>query len=362
MQPVLFAVEVALAALWRSWGVEPDAVVGHSMGEVAAACVAGALSLEDGVAVICRRSALMKRISGQGEMALVELSIEDAKAALVGFEDRLGVAVSNGSRSTVLSGDPAALAQVLAKLEAREVFCRRVKVDVASHSPQMDPLLDELVAKVAGVAPRAAQVPMRSTVTGQPVEGPELVARYWADNLRQPVRFAQVVQGLFADGFTIFVEMSPHPILVSAVEAIRKEMGSEGFAAGSLRREQPERRTLLESLGGLFVHGQPLDAKRLLSLRATRSAADLPMAAQAASGTRPPRHGARAAPPRTTRSSVSASRWREPTPSTGQGPLHERARLADRSPGRRQGARAGGGPRGARSRRPVNITRTGRPR
>jgi acyl transferase domain-containing protein/NADPH:quinone reductase-like Zn-dependent oxidoreductase/NAD(P)-dependent dehydrogenase (short-subunit alcohol dehydrogenase family)/acyl carrier protein len=270
VQPVLFAMEVALAALWRSWGVEPHAVVGHSMGEIAAACVAGALSLEDGVAVICRRSALMKRISGQGEMALVELSIDEAKAAIAGFEDRLGVAVSNGTRSTVLSGDPAALAQVLATLEAREVFCRRVKVDVASHSPQMDPLLDELVAKVAGVSPRAAQVPMRSTVTGKTIEGAELVARYWADNLRQPVRFAHVVQGLLADGFTLFVEMSPHPILVQAVEALRKEQGIVGLATGSLRREQPERRTLLESLGGLFVHGEPLDARRLFPAGARR--------------------------------------------------------------------------------------------
>ena len=270
VQPALFAMEVALAALWRAWGVEPNAVVGHSMGEIAAACVAGAISLEDGVAVICRRSALMKRISGQGEMALVELSIDEAKAAIAGFEDRLGVAVSNGIRSTVLSGDPAALAQVLATLEAREVFCRRVKVDVASHSPQMDPLLDELVAQVAGVSPRAAQVPMRSTVTARSVEGPELVARYWADNLRQPVRFAQVVQGLFADGFTLFVEMSPHPILVQAVEALRKEAGSPGVATGSLRREQPERRTLLESLGALYVHGQPLDAKRLFPAGARR--------------------------------------------------------------------------------------------
>jgi acyl transferase domain-containing protein/NADPH:quinone reductase-like Zn-dependent oxidoreductase/acyl carrier protein len=263
VQPLLFAMEVALAALWRAWGVEPDAVVGHSMGEVAAACVAGALSLEDGVAVICRRSALMKRISGQGEMALVELSIDQAKTEIVGLEDKLGVAVSNGSRSTVLSGDPAALAEVLTKLEARGVFCRRVKVDVASHSPQMDPLLDELVAKVASVAPRSATVPMRSTVTGQTLAGPEMVARYWADNLRQPVRFGEAVRSLFAEGHTLFVEMSPHPILISAVEENRKEVRAPGVAAGSLRREQPERRTLLESLGALHLHGVPLDAKRL---------------------------------------------------------------------------------------------------
>jgi len=263
VQPVLFAMEVALAALWRSWGVEPHAVVGHSMGEVAAACVAGALSLEDGVAIICRRSSLMMRVRGQGEMALVELTIDEAKAEIAGLEDRLGVAVSNGARSTVLSGEPAALAQVLAKLDGRGIFTRRVKVDVASHSPQMDPLLDELVSKLAAVAPRAAQIPMRSTVTSQPLAGPELTARYWADNLRQPVRFADTVKALFAEGFTIFVEISPHPILASAVEDIRKEVRSKGVAAASLRRDQPERKTLLESLGNLYLHGQPLDAARL---------------------------------------------------------------------------------------------------
>ncbi len=263
VQPVLFAVEVALAALWRSWGIEPDAVVGHSMGEVAAACVSGALSVSDGAAVICRRGALLTRITGKGEMALVELSMEEASLALAGFEDRVAVAVSNGRRSTVLSGEPTALVEILSRLEERGVFCRRVKVDFASHSPQVDPVLEDLVSRLQTIVPAAASVPMRSTVTGACLAGPELGARYWADNLRQPVRFAQAVRALFADGFSIFVEMSPHPILASAVEEIRKEVRSHGVAVGSLRREQPERRTLLESLGVLFLHGHPLDPTRL---------------------------------------------------------------------------------------------------
>jgi acyl transferase domain-containing protein/D-arabinose 1-dehydrogenase-like Zn-dependent alcohol dehydrogenase/acyl carrier protein/NADP-dependent 3-hydroxy acid dehydrogenase YdfG len=263
VQPVLFAIEVALATLWRAGGIEPHAVVGHSMGEVAAACVAGALSLEDGAAVICRRSALLSRVSGQGEMALVELSIDQANAELKGFEDRLGVAVSNSRRSTVLSGDPGALASVLERLEKRGVFCRRVKVDVASHSPQMDPLVGELVAKLHGLAPRAAQVPMRSTVTGAVLKGPELKPSYWADNLRQPVRFGRAVESLLSEGFTLFVEMSPHPILVPAIEENRQAAQAAGVAVGSLRREQPERATMLESLGALHVHGHPLDPERL---------------------------------------------------------------------------------------------------
>ena len=166
VQPVLFSVEVALAALWRSWGVEPDALVGHSMGEVAAAHVAGILTLEDAAKVICRRSRLLRRVSGKGAMALVELALPEAEKALSGYEDRLSVAVSNGPRSTVLSGDPAALEAVLATLEKRGVFCRRVKVDVASHSPQVDPLREDLRAALSDVRPRKALLAMRSTVTG----------------------------------------------------------------------------------------------------------------------------------------------------------------------------------------------------
>jgi acyl transferase domain-containing protein/surfactin synthase thioesterase subunit/acyl carrier protein len=270
VQPVLFAFQIALAALWRAWGVEPDGVVGHSMGEVAAAVVAGALSLEDGASVICRRSRLLLTISGQGEMALVELSLDDAQTAILGFEDRLSVAVSNSLRSTVLSGQPEALARVLARLESQGVFCRRVKVDVASHSPQVEPLLEELVASLGDLKPGVARVPMYSTVTASLLQGTELTGRYWADNLRQPVRFAQTVRALFHEGFTLFVENSPHPLLVTAVEQARQDLSMPGWATGSLRREQSERLTLLESLGALHVHGHPLDGHRLFPAGARR--------------------------------------------------------------------------------------------
>ena len=171
MQPVLFSIQVALAALWRSWGVEPDAVVGHSMGEIAAAHVAGALSLEDAARIICRRSALLRRTSGRGAMAVVELSLDDARTALTGREDRLSIAVSNSPRSTVISGDPQALDDLLASLEAREVFCRRIKVDVASHSPQMDPLRADLFEALQGLSPRKAAVAFCSTVEGTQIGG-----------------------------------------------------------------------------------------------------------------------------------------------------------------------------------------------
>jgi NADPH:quinone reductase-like Zn-dependent oxidoreductase/malonyl CoA-acyl carrier protein transacylase/NADP-dependent 3-hydroxy acid dehydrogenase YdfG/acyl carrier protein len=225
------------------------------MGEVAAAHVAGVLSLEDAVAIICRRSRLLRRISGQGAMALVELPVVEAESTLVGYEDRLSVAVSNSPRFTVLSGDPSALAEVLALLESRGVFCRRVNVDVASHSPQVDPLREELIAALAALKPGAALIPMRSTVTGAMVSGAELSAEYWADNVRQPVRFAQSVQSLIDDGHLVFVEMSPHPILLPSVQEILGTAARDGVAVGSLRRKQDERQTLLESLGTLWVHG-----------------------------------------------------------------------------------------------------------
>ncbi|XXX76160.1 type I polyketide synthase [Sorangium sp. So ce134] len=263
VQPVLFAMEVALAALWRSWGVEPDAVVGHSMGEVAAAHVAGALSLQDAAAVICRRSRLLRNVSGKGAMALVELSLADAERALSGREDRLSVAVSNGPRATVIAGDPAALEEVLAGLEREHIFCRRVKVDVASHSPQMDVLRADLLAALSDVAPTAASIPMRSTVTAEPLRGDELSAAYWADNLRKPVLFSRVVERWIEAGHTVFVEMSPHPILLPSVEENLREGGVEGAALPSLRRGQDERRSLLESLGKLVVRGYPVAWKRL---------------------------------------------------------------------------------------------------
>ncbi|XXX76157.1 type I polyketide synthase [Sorangium sp. So ce134] len=263
VQPVLFAIEVALAALWRSWGVEPAAVVGHSMGEVAAAHVAGALTLQDAAAVICRRSRLLRKVSGKGAMALVELTMAEAEQALAGHADRLSVAVSNGPRSTVIAGEPAALEEVLTKLEQRRVFCRRVKVDVASHSPQMDPLRPELLAALGGLSPREASIPMRSTVTGERLRGGELSAGYWADNLRKPVLFSRVIQDLIDLGHALFVEMSPHPILVPALEENLREATAQGAALGSLRRQVDERRSLLESLGALFARGAKVDWKSL---------------------------------------------------------------------------------------------------
>src|SRR5579859_371206 len=263
IQPALFAIEIALAALWRSWGIEPQAVVGHSLGEIAAAYVAGALSLDDAVKIICHRSRLFKRTIGQGGMAAVELSIEEARRVLVGFEDRVSIAVSNGPTSTVLSGDPAALAAILDQLQRRDIFCRMVKVDFASHSPQMEPLRADLLRALEGLQPQAESVPIYSTVTGQVSHGLEFDTLYWARNMREPVLFSTAVQRLVEDGHDIFLEISPHPILLSAMQQGFHHFGQEGAVLPSLRREEDEHTVLLGSLGTLYTLGYPVDWNRI---------------------------------------------------------------------------------------------------
>ncbi len=304
IQPALFAIGVALSALWRSWGVEPDAVVGHSMGEVAAAHVAGALSLEDAAKIICQRSRLLERVRGRGAMAVVELSSADARAAISGFEDLLSVAVSNSSRSTVLSGDPAALDEVLGELDRRGVFCRRVKVDVASHSPQMDALRDDLLTALGELAPGSAAVPMCSSVTSAMVAGPELDAAYWYRNLREPVRFSDVVKRLAEQEHGVFIEMSPHPILLAPIEEEVRHLGKTAVLVPSLRRQEDEGRTMLGALGALHASGYPVDfSKRHPTRGGCVSLPTYPWQRErcwtavdaAKSSAEPPRRGARAA-------------------------------------------------------------------
>ena len=263
IQPTLFSIQIALAALWRSWGVEPDAVVGHSMGETAAAFVAQALSLEDAARVICTRAKLLRRISGKGAMAMVALTMDQARECLAGFEDRVSVAVSNSPRSTVLSGDPSALQGIIQKLEARNVFCRAVKVDVASHSPQVDVLTGDLLRELDTIQPRETSVPMYSTVAAERIEGRQLDASYWVSNLRCPVLFSRTVQKLADDGHTVFIELSPHPVLTAAIEETATSAGRKVSAIPSLEREKDEQLTLRNSVGRLYTIGYSVDWARL---------------------------------------------------------------------------------------------------
>ncbi|MGH2352664.1 MAG: type I polyketide synthase, partial [Chloroflexota bacterium] len=258
VQPALFSIQVALAATWQAWGITPDAVIGHSMGEVAAAHVAGALTLEDAARVICRRSRLLRQLSGRGAMAVVELSHEAVQGLLNGHQDRISVGASNSPRSTVLSGDRDALQQVVAGLEARHVACRWIKVDVASHSPQMDSLRDELLRALDGLRPQPARLPICSTVTARFLAGSELTPAYWFENLRRPVLFWPALARLAQDHDS-FLEVSPHPVLKPAVEDGLRHLGTGGVALASLRRGEDERATLSHALGRLYQQGVEVD-------------------------------------------------------------------------------------------------------
>ncbi|HWU89704.1 MAG TPA: beta-ketoacyl synthase N-terminal-like domain-containing protein, partial [Kofleriaceae bacterium] len=260
-QPVLFALQVALAAWWRSHGIEPHGIVGHSAGEVAAAHVAGALSLADAIEVIYHRGRLAQQVSGAGRMALVELSPDDATRALRGHERQVSIAACNGPSSTILSGDPAALAEVMAGLARQGVHARLLaSVAFASHSPQMEPLIAPMAAAIAQIQPTPTALAMVSTVTGQPIDGTALSASYWANQMRAPVQFAAALDRLLDDGHRMFVEIGHHPVLLADLgEALRGRGG--GVALPSLRRGEDDRTTLLSSLGELYGRGVAVDWK-----------------------------------------------------------------------------------------------------
>ncbi len=264
VQPVLVALAIAYARLWQKLGVEPEAVVGHSMGEVGAAHVAGVLDLDQAMRIICRRSALMRRTSGHGAMALVELSLDEARRRIVGREAELAVAVSNSPRSSVISGDPQAVAEMLSELNRDDVFCRLVKVDVASHSPQMEPLAAELAAELAALTPREAALSIHSTVLARRAQGDEFGAAYWARNLRQPVRFADTVAGLVDEGANVFVELGPHAVLLPSVQQTAQAAGRTPATIACGERDADDARRLMVAVGGLWAAGVPIAWSRVL--------------------------------------------------------------------------------------------------
>lgn len=259
IQPVLAVVQMALARQLMAWGVEPDAVLGHSMGEVPAAHVAGALSLQDALTVLVVRSRLLAEIAGQGAMALVDEEASRVEARIERFEGAVSVAALNGPRSTVVSGDPSAVDRLLAELEAEGTFCRRVRVDVASHSAQTDPLLPRLAAELSGIQPMTSTTPFHSTVLGELVEGERLGPEYWTSNLRNPVRLLRTVTGLVEDGIDLFVEIAPHPVLLTSLADIAADSGERPTLVSVARREEPETRRFLEGVSRLHVAGCPVE-------------------------------------------------------------------------------------------------------
>lgn len=256
VQPTLWAMQVALASVWRHWGIEPDLVVGHSMGEIAAAATTGAMTVREAAAVVCRRSALLAHLPERGAMWVVRLGEQAAQESIGEFADTVCVGVINSDRSTVLSGDPAALRKVVDPLRAAGVYCQQVQVDYASHSPQVDPIREDLLAALSGVRPRSGDIPMFSTVRDRLVDGAELNASYWADNLRLPVRFASAMCSVLMEHRdTLFIEISPHPLLRTAIEDAAEACEARATVIPSLLRGEPETLTLLTGLATAYVEG-----------------------------------------------------------------------------------------------------------
>ncbi|MEU8080909.1 acyltransferase domain-containing protein [Catellatospora citrea] len=255
IQPMIYAIQVALAESWRTRGVVPGAVIGHSVGEIAAAVAAGVFDRRHGATLVCRRSALLASVAGQGAMAMVSLPFAEVEQRLTGRGDVVA-AIAAATCSTVVSGTPDAVAQLSAQWQAEGVTVRKVASDVAFHSPQMDPLLAGLATALAELRPVAPTVPLYSAALADPRSDAVRDAAYWVANLRNPVRFDQAVAAAATDGHRLFLEISAHPVVThSAAETLSTAGITDATVTGTLRRGRPEREAILTALGQLHCHG-----------------------------------------------------------------------------------------------------------
>jgi acyl transferase domain-containing protein/ubiquinone/menaquinone biosynthesis C-methylase UbiE len=257
-QPAMFAVEYALYQLLKSWGIAPSAVLGHSVGEYVAACVAGVFSLEDGLRLIAARGRLMQGMAAGGAMAAILTGPQQVQEAIAGWGDRISIAARNGPRNTVISGDEQAVEEVVERLRAAGVDSQRLEVSHAFHSARMEPMLDQFEGIAEGIQYRRPQMAMVSNLTGRMVEGEEVCqARYWRRQVREAVRFGEGMEALVRQGYRTFVEVGPHPVLVGMG---KQSVGEAGCCwAGTLRRGRGEWEELLATVGSLYVQGVGID-------------------------------------------------------------------------------------------------------
>ncbi|MCW7947416.1 polyketide synthase, partial [Streptomyces hygroscopicus] len=259
LQPVLWAMTVALSEVWRSFGVTPAAVVGHSQGEISAAVVVGAISLEDGARVVARRSLAVRELQGLGGMAWVTLPERETRELVGQWAGRLGIGAVNGPGTVVVSGETDALDELLAHCKKQGIRARKVAVDYAAHSPQIEQVEAEATEGFAGVVARPGTVPFYSTVTGGRLDAGELGSGYWYRNMRQTVRFHDAIGSLLADGHDVFVEVSPHPVQLAGIEDAIEAAEAEAAVVPTLRRGDGGRHRLLLSLAQAHVHGVAVD-------------------------------------------------------------------------------------------------------
>ncbi|MHB9864444.1 type I polyketide synthase [Streptomyces sp. YIM S03343] len=259
VQPVLWAVMVSLAAVWESYGVRPSAVVGHSQGEIAAAVVAGALSLQDAARVVALRSRAIIALAGRGGMVSVALTRDGVEELISRWDGRVSVAAVNGPTSVVVSGDADALDELVAYADTSDIRARRIEVDYASHSAHVELIRDELLDVLAPITALEPDVPFLSTVTGEWLDSAATDAAYWYTNLRQTVQLEPAIRTLVADGHGAFLEMSPHPVLTVPVAETVESTGAEALVTGTLRRGQGGLTRLYASLGEAWAHGVTVD-------------------------------------------------------------------------------------------------------
>lgn len=259
-QPALFAVQIALYEMWKAIGVQPSAVVGHSIGEVAAGYVSGALTLEQAVLLIFHRSRVQFKATDKGRMLAVGLPYEEAKKLTEGHEGKVSVGAVNGPEMVTLSGDMDRIESIAEDLNERDVFHRMLMVNVPFHSHHMEPLRDELLASLGDdFQPSATHIPFYSTVEGDKVDGRELTPDYWYRNVREPVFLTSAIEAQARDGFDTFIELGPHPIHASGVNDTLKQEKQEGLVLPSIRRKEAEKRTFLSSAAALHTWGFKLD-------------------------------------------------------------------------------------------------------
>ena len=256
VQPVLFAVMVSLAAQWRALGIHPDAVLGHSQGEIAAAYVAGALSLRDAAKVVTLRSKAISAIAGTGGMVSIPRPVERVLALIEPWGQSISVAAQNGPSSTVVTGNAAALDELMAGCERDDVPATRIPVDYASHSAQVEELRETLRESLSGLQPRTGDIAFISAVTGAGLDTSILDGDYWFANLRQPVLFEQAVRWSYEHGYRTFVESSPHPVLTVGIQESLEDYGDDHSVVGTLRRNEGGMRRFLLSAAEAHVHGK----------------------------------------------------------------------------------------------------------
>jgi acyl transferase domain-containing protein/acyl carrier protein len=264
VQPVLWAVGIALAAVWQHVGVSPQAVVGHSQGEIGAACVAGILTLEDAAKTVALRSRALAVLRGTGAMASVDLSADAVTDRLAGFPG-VGVAAINGPSTVVVSGPPQPVADLVEACQADGIRARVIPVDYASHSESVQEVAEQLRTDLADVRPQTGTVKLVSTLTGEWVDPESMTADYWYENLRRTVQFDAAVRVAVAAGHSTFVEISPHPVLTMPVTAILDDLGATGHVLGSLRRGDDDPTRLLTNLATAHTVGLPVDLTRVLT-------------------------------------------------------------------------------------------------